>query len=121
MRLVVAIILMFDLIGLADAAPAQRDRQTIAIGFITQHVEAPAPPSPLDVVADDEGVQGARLGLADNATTGRFTGQDFTLEQSEIEDAGGAGAAVRALAARGVRLIVADLPVDAVGQAAAAA
>jgi ABC transporter substrate binding protein (PQQ-dependent alcohol dehydrogenase system) len=58
----------------------------------------------------DEGVLGARVALADNATTGRFTGQAWTLEEHAAPDEAGVLEAARAALAAGRRLIVADLP-----------
>ncbi|MBO1075544.1 ABC transporter substrate-binding protein (plasmid) [Roseomonas marmotae] len=68
------------------------------------------PNSFLDPPPNDEGVQGARLGIADNATTGRFTGQRFELQEKRVSDAEAVGPALRELAAAGVRLVVVDLP-----------
>jgi ABC transporter substrate binding protein (PQQ-dependent alcohol dehydrogenase system) len=42
--------------------------------------EMPAPLSLLDVPPADDGVAGARLAINDNATTGRFLQQEFTLD-----------------------------------------
>lgn len=58
----------------------------------------------------EEGVMGARVALADNATTGRFTGQDWTLEEHAAPDEAGVLAQARAALAAGRRLIVADMP-----------
>ena len=42
--------------------------------------EVPAPLSLLDVPPADDGIAGARLAVNDNATTGRFLQQEFTLD-----------------------------------------
>jgi ABC transporter substrate binding protein (PQQ-dependent alcohol dehydrogenase system) len=52
---------------------------------------------------------GARLGLADTATTGRFTGQTFTLAEHTLRTGDDAGQAARLFRDRGTRLVVADL------------
>ncbi|MGE5537709.1 MAG: ABC transporter substrate-binding protein [Gemmatimonas sp.] len=106
---------------LLSVGASAQPREAVAIGFVTQHLKAPAPPSPLDLVPEDAGLQGARLGIADNSTTGRFTGQEFRLEEAEIEDPSGARAAVQSLVGRGARLIVADVPAPAVEALAKAA
>jgi ABC transporter substrate binding protein (PQQ-dependent alcohol dehydrogenase system) len=59
------------------------------------------PLSYLDQPPTDEGLQGARLALADNETTGRFVNQDYHLD---------AVASFKARAAAGARLFVLDLP-----------
>jgi len=58
----------------------------------------------------DEGVAGARVALAENATTGKFTGQTWTLEERQAPDETGVLDAFRAAAAEGRRLFVVDLP-----------
>ena len=67
------------------------------------------PASYLDQPPEDEGIQGARLGIADDNTTGRFTGQSFALTESIVPEEGDLAAGLRQLAAIGVRLIVTDL------------
>ena len=68
----------------------------------------------------DEGVSGARLGLADNNTTGRFTGQIFDLVERTVQRDGNLVDALRGLAAEGVRIVVADLDAPALLSAASA-
>ena len=63
-----------------------------------------------NMLVRDEGVQGARLGIDDNATTGRFTGQRFGLDERLTGEAEAALEAFRDLAASGIRLMVVDLP-----------
>lgn len=41
--------------------------------------------SNLDPIPEDEGIAGARLALADNATTGSFLGQTYTLEIVDLD------------------------------------
>lgn len=83
-----------------------------------------APPrvvlSNLDPVPEDLGLAGARLGIADNATTGRFLGQDYTLSEVTVPEGGDVLAAARAALAASPFLVldapdatilaVADLP-----------
>lgn len=58
----------------------------------------------------EEGLQGARVALGENATTGKFTGQTWSLEEhSEATDAAVLDAFRAALAA-GRRLFVVDVP-----------
>jgi ABC transporter substrate binding protein (PQQ-dependent alcohol dehydrogenase system) len=58
----------------------------------------------------DDGIAGARLGVADNNTTGRFTGQNFVLDEQLIGGDGDVAAVFRKLVQDGDRLVVADLP-----------
>jgi ABC transporter substrate binding protein (PQQ-dependent alcohol dehydrogenase system) len=88
----------------AEAAPALR------IGYLGLLAERRLPNTFLDPPPEDEGVQGARLGAADNATTGRFTGQRFELEERVLRDAALVPPAFREFAAAGIRFVLADLP-----------
>jgi len=58
----------------------------------------------------DEGIQGARLGLTDNNTTGRFTRQGYALKEVILPASGDAPAAFKQLLAEGYRHILVDLP-----------
>jgi ABC transporter substrate binding protein (PQQ-dependent alcohol dehydrogenase system) len=79
----------------------------VYLALAPQHTQ---PATLLDPVPTDEGLQGARLGLADDQTTGTFTGQHFTLKESVQPDADAAVAAARSLLAAGNRVFVTDLP-----------
>ena len=85
---------------------------TVVIGYLTQEQEPPIPLSFLDPILTDEGVQGARLALADNNSTGRFLGQLFELREFVVPRDGDVAAAVDEIAADGVRLLLVDLPAD---------
>jgi ABC transporter substrate binding protein (PQQ-dependent alcohol dehydrogenase system) len=52
----------------------------IRILYAEQQVEIPATLSGLDPVPGDLGLKGAELGIADSATTGKFTQDDFALD-----------------------------------------
>lgn len=70
------------------------------------------PQSFLDQPPEDDGVQGARLGLADNITTGRFIHQAYHLEEALEPDADAVVAAFKKLVAQGYRAFVTDVPAD---------
>jgi hypothetical protein len=53
----------------------------LQVGYVSMRQPVRMPATFLDPPPLDEGVQGARLGMDDNATTGRFTGQRFLLEE----------------------------------------
>ena len=95
----------------ATLAPAasHAGEQAVQIGWLSQAVKRTLPLSYLDQPPQDEGVQGARLGIADNDTTGHFTGQSFTLTEAIVPEDGDVAAGLRALAAKGIRLVVTDL------------
>ena len=98
-------------LGLAAAAvqPA-RAQDVLRVGYLSMRMPQRLPATFLDPPPEDEGVQGARLGLADNETTGRFTGQRFALEERLTGDPEAALEAFHELAAAGLRLVLADLP-----------
>jgi ABC transporter substrate binding protein (PQQ-dependent alcohol dehydrogenase system) len=87
----------------ANAAP------TLSIGYVHgQHsvdtislVFAPAP---------DNGRAGAEVGIADNNTTGRFLQQNFMLQTADVRTGQDPVPALNSLLAKGIRLIVTDLP-----------
>lgn len=71
---------------------------TLQLGWLSRSVKRTMPLSYLDQPPDDEGVQGARLGIADNNTTGHFTGQSFELVDSIAPEDGDIAAAFQTLA-----------------------
>ena len=90
-------------------AEVYADGQAVQIGWLSQAIKRTLPLSYLDQPPEDEGVQGARLGIADDNTTGHFTGQSFELVESVTPEDGDIAAAFRDLAAKGVRLVVTDI------------
>jgi ABC transporter substrate binding protein (PQQ-dependent alcohol dehydrogenase system) len=68
------------------------------------------PLSYLDQPPADEGLQGARLGVADNAATGRFVNQSYHLDEAMMPDAASVLDAFKTRAAAGARIFVTDLP-----------
>lgn len=90
--------------GLATATPL-----AVKIGVIRM-AHSKETLSLLDVPADNEFLAGAMLGVADDNSNGRFTGQTYTLDDIELKPGGNVAAAYASLAGKGDRLIVADLP-----------
>jgi ABC transporter substrate binding protein (PQQ-dependent alcohol dehydrogenase system) len=72
----------------------------------------------LDVPADNTGVAGAKVAIDDNNTTGKFLNERFFLEETKINETDDPTNAVDALAAKGVRLVIADLSADGLLRAA---
>lgn len=68
--------------------------------------------------AENNGLAGAELAVADNNGTGRFLDQHFSLRDVKLKQADEAAAAMSTLADQGIRFVVVDLPADAVLAAA---
>ena len=72
----------------------------------------------VEIPANDDGLAGAQLAIKDNNTTGKFLNQQFSLEDTESQQGDDFVVAARTLAERGIELIIADLPADALLRAA---
>jgi ABC transporter substrate binding protein (PQQ-dependent alcohol dehydrogenase system) len=88
----------------------------IRAGYIQQARQLPPALSNLDTPPADEGLAGARLAIADNNTSGRFTGQSFALETRHIAAGADAGPALQSLAAKGVHFVLLDLDAATLGR-----
>lgn len=100
---------------LLSQAPVYAQQNTLDIGilYLEQRIEHPPVLSNLVSWPEDEGERGASLAINDNNTTGRFLGQNYTLdtvifEPDEPEEA--RNERIRAELAKGARLVVANLP-----------
>jgi ABC transporter substrate binding protein (PQQ-dependent alcohol dehydrogenase system) len=112
-RPILAVAFLIASLGTAVAA----DPLAIKIGYL--HIAKPkAAISLLEIPADNDGLAGAGLAIADNNTTGRFLNQSFALQDTKLRDGDDPAAAVAALADQGVALILADLPAPALLKAA---
>lgn len=124
LRLVAATLPLLGLLALAPPAAAQGSgpqdpgATVVLIGYLARQEDPRTPLSFLEPVATDEGLQGARLALADNNTTGVFLKQSYRLVEQVLPQDGDISAGVKALADEGVRFVVADLPADALLAAA---
>ncbi|SDD19262.1 amino acid/amide ABC transporter substrate-binding protein, HAAT family [Ruegeria marina] len=108
------------LLAFGTMACAAQAEAILAVGYLKQAVVAPAVLSNLDPVPETLGVDGARLGQADNQSSGRFLGHSYVLDVSEVDPGGDLLAAARTLLATSPYLIldasaddilrVADLP-----------
>lgn len=85
------------------------DKLSVEIAYITRAEQPVIPLTLLEPVVADMGVQGARLGLADNSTTGSFLGHDYALREVVIPKDGTVAEAVAPVLGAGTRLVVADL------------
>lgn len=101
---------VLTLLALGAATVVQAATIRIEIGLISRAPEARLPLSSLEPTIVDDGLEGSRQGIRDNATTGRFTGQAFELRAVTLGPGDSAAAALRDLRSQGARLILADLP-----------
>jgi ABC transporter substrate binding protein (PQQ-dependent alcohol dehydrogenase system) len=89
------------------------DEPTIRIGYVRSMARHPTI-SLLDQPTPDAGLAGATLALDDNNTTGHLEGQDFELVDVPVRKGADLAAALEGLAAKGVKLVITDLPADGV-------
>jgi ABC transporter substrate binding protein (PQQ-dependent alcohol dehydrogenase system) len=102
--------------GISATSVAAADL-AVAITWLRLEVERPSVLSELDRPPEDEGAAGARLGIADNATTGTFLGHAYSLLEVTVPPGGDIGAAAREALARSPLLL---LDTGATGDAALA-
>lgn len=82
----------------------------IPVAYLRQEVEQPPVLSNLDPVPPDLGPAGAALALADNATTGRFLGQEWQLELISVPPGGDFAAAAEQALAQAALILVEAAP-----------
>lgn len=106
---------------LAAALPFPTPASAAEVALAYLHRPAPRPPvlATVEAPPEDEGLQGVRLGIADNATTGRFLKQEFVLSETILPEDGDVASALSELGKAGHKLVVLDL--DAAGLDAALA
>lgn len=107
---VMLVVLIAAISPIADVPAQDNARAEIRIAYLTHPVRVILPHSYLDAPPADEGLAGARLGVLDNNTTGRFTRQSFALDENVVAEDGDVVDAFRKIAASGIRLVVTDLP-----------
>lgn len=88
----------------------------IGIGYLGQ-AGVKSKLSLIEQPAENDGIAGARLGIEDNNTTGRFLNQRFSLQEVRLKEGDDAAKAAAELAGRN-GFIIADLPADALLKAA---
>ncbi len=106
-----AIAVAVSLAATLAAAPARAEVEVV-IAYLEQVVERPPTLSNLDPVPEDLGLAGARVALADNATTGGFLGQDYRLRETLVAPGEDWLAAARAVLGT-TGLVVANAPAEA--------
>src|SRR5680860_1359033 len=91
-----------------DAAPVAK----VAVHYLTKAYEEPIPLSLVDKILTDNGLQGARLGIADDNKSGRFVNQEYTLVEDVVAADGDVAAKAKEILAGGPAAIIADLEAE---------
>jgi ABC transporter substrate binding protein (PQQ-dependent alcohol dehydrogenase system) len=89
----------------------------IGIGYLRRANLKPSL-SLIEQPAADDGIAGARLAIDDNNTTGKFLNQHFTLDEVRLKEGEDAAHAAISLADKNLSFIIADLPAEALLNAA---
>jgi ABC transporter substrate binding protein (PQQ-dependent alcohol dehydrogenase system) len=110
MRALPGVLALLVALAAARPAPAQPAPGTVGIGYLALVPPRTPPLTLLDPPLTDEGVQGARVALRDNETTGRFLNQTYSLQEALAPDDAAVLGAARDMLAAGRRVIVTDLP-----------
>ena len=90
--------------------PLAAESLTLQVGLLSRPPVDTLPLTALEPRIQDDGIAGAEQGIRDNDTTGRFTGQEFSLTPVVLPPGEAAADAFRALHARGLRLFLLNLP-----------
>src|SRR5262245_13001736 len=118
--MVLRVVIAAAILLTTQTAGTAADPAEIKIGYL-RRPEPKIALSLLQIPADNDGVAGAQVAIDDNNTTGAFLNQRFALEEvrlKDTDDPAAAAAAAQALAARGIGLVIAALPPDALLTAA---
>lgn len=95
-----------------DEAPAEQS-ETVTVAYLGKAYMEPPPLSLLEKILTDEGVAGAKLGVHDNNSTGKFLNQNFVLDAQIVPEDGDPVAKAKEILKGGDALIIADLePAD---------
>jgi ABC transporter substrate binding protein (PQQ-dependent alcohol dehydrogenase system) len=89
-----------------------QEPETVRIAYLSQVVERPPKLSNLDLPPEDEGVQGGRLAIKDNNTTGRFMRQAFEFHEFGVAPEGDSIAAFKDLLAQGYQFVILNVAAE---------
>lgn len=107
----------FLMFGFGASAAAEGSVK-LNIGYLSQEQAIPPALSNLDAVITDKGIQGARLAIGDNNTTGQFTGQQFEIKEVRVPIDGDVDTAFADLVETGYQHILAQLPASLLAEIA---
>lgn len=88
---------------------AKQENMLVSVVYLSRVEDPLVPLSLLDLPIEDNGRQGARLGIRDNQTTGEFLGHAYTLDEVLVEPGSDIATAAQGLADDGHSIIIADL------------
>lgn len=100
---------------------AQEDSAVFSIGVLRQIPEPPAWETAFTRPPEDNGIAGARLAVQDNATTGTFLNQEFTLAEEIVPFDEDPMPAFERLVENGVDYLLLDVPPETLLEIADAA
>ena len=112
MKIVTSVALGFALSASATTLFAADKIQQIHIAYLTQQQKPPAALSNLDSFIDNLGEPGAQLGILDNNTTGKFVGQNYTLDKFIVPLDGDVLQTFNNKVAPKYSLVISNLPAD---------
>ncbi len=108
--LITAFVLFFQL-GYLTVCKAD-EKQEINIFYLTQERKVPPALSNLDPFIQGKGMAGAELAIADNNTTGTFTGQEYRLKKVMLPVDADVAEAFTQQVGEGYRYVVLNLDVE---------
>ncbi len=101
---------MMGLAVLGHAPARAEDQVAVPLVWVSLTVKSKVASTVLMPPPTEEGLQGARVALSENATTGKFTGQNWSLEEHAEASNEAVLDAFRAALAAGRKLFVVDVP-----------
>ena len=112
MRVSILGIMLLGAMVVGPSAWAGKLLHETSIVYLTQKVKLPPALSNLDDPVEDEGLQGARLGIKDNNTTGRFMKLSYGITERIVAEKGSLEGAFREIVASGAQFVIADMNAD---------
>ena len=91
-----------------EVTGATEPKQQVRIGYLRAYAPQLAL-SVLDVPPRDEGVAGGNVAIGDNNTTGKFLGQQFTLDVIEVKPDADVVPVLKEMVAKGDRYVLTDI------------
>lgn len=94
----------------AAAGEAPADFEIVKIAYLAREQTYLPERNATQRIPNDEGLFGAKMGIKDDNTTGKFTKQDFRLKDVTVPKGGDIAAAFKALTAEGYKFFVVNAP-----------